>query len=333
MMRRFASRRECFRGAALALLAGFAAASARAELPSAESALSAMGWSAAEAQQVSAGQIVQRSLDPTSPRELASAMAFEITAPPSEVVKELRSGVLVHVDPTSLAEGVLEGEAGVEALAKLDLTEDELKLYAKPAPGDDLNLSDPEIRELGSKGGNVVDLVRKNLLTRYRAYRSQGLAGVAPYARGGGKTSDVGADLRLASQAGKGFEKYVPDFYRLIQSYPQGKPAGLAERFRWRRISAHGTPTTVLEHGMVVPEGAGFALAQRQFYVSRGFNCEQALAALIPSQKGTLVLYVNRTSTDQVTGFGGGTKRSLGTRLMASQLEELFERFRKSEKR
>jgi hypothetical protein len=57
------------------------------------------------------------------------------------------------------------------------------------------------------------------------------------------------------------------------------------------------------------------------------------LAALIPSQKGTLVLYVNRTSTDQVTGFGGGTKRSLGTRLMASQLEELFERFRKSEKR
>ena len=45
---------------------------------------------------------------------------------------------------------------------------------------------------------------------------------------------------------------------------------------------------------------------------------------------GTLVAYITRTSTDAVTGFGGGTKRAIGTKLLASQLEDLFEKLRKA---
>jgi hypothetical protein len=41
---------------------------------------------------------------------------------------------------------------------------------------------------------------------------------------------------------------------------------------------------------------------------------------------GTLVIYVNRTSTDQVTGFGGSTKRTMGTKVMTSQIKGLFEK-------
>jgi hypothetical protein len=47
---------------------------------------------------------------------------------------------------------------------------------------------------------------------------------------------------------------------------------------------------------------------------------EQAMAGFLPVSEGTLVWYVNRTSTDQVTGFGGGAKRSMGAKLMGSQL-------------
>jgi hypothetical protein len=39
---------------------------------------------------------------------------------------------------------------------------------------------------------------------------------------------------------------------------------------------------------------------------------------------------VNRTSTDQVAGFGGGTKRSMGAKLMASQLEGLYTKVEKA---
>ena len=71
---------------------------------------------------------------------------------------------------------------------------------------------------------------------------------------------------------------------------------------------------------------------QRQFYVSTGYNCEQAILGMLPMQNGTLVLYANRTSTDQVTGFGGGAKRKIGSKLLASQIEELFEAVKAKEK-
>lgn len=145
--------------------------------------------------------------------------------------------------------------------------------------------------------------------------------------RGNGKTRAAGDELRTASQALKGLEQHVPEFYRALLAYPGSKPVGFEERFRWRKIDAQGTPTVVLDHAFWMPTGGGFVAAQRQFYVNRGFNAEQAVAALLPSGKSTMLVYVNHTSTDQVTGFSGGTKRSIGSKLLASQLEALFEEF------
>jgi hypothetical protein len=102
------------------------------------------------------------------------------------------------------------------------------------------------------------------------------------------------------------------------------QPAGTENVYRWMQIDAHGVPTLVLVHAMIVPDGDAIIVLQRQFYVSEGFNCEQAVAAFLPAEGGTAVVYVNHTSTDQVTGFGGSAKRSIGSKLLASQLEGLF---------
>ena len=75
----------------------------------------------------------------------------------------------------------------------------------------------------------------------------------------------------------------------------------------------------------------GLAVPPRGFYATTGYNCEQALAAMIPVKKGTLVVYGNRTSTDQVTGFGGGAKRSIGSKMLASQLEGIFSKIQQSQ--
>jgi hypothetical protein len=48
----------------------------------------------------------------------------------------------------------------------------------------------------------------------------------------------------------------------------------------------------------------------------------------MPSQRDTIVAYAGRTSTDQVEGIGGGARRSLGSRVLASQLESMFEKAR-----
>jgi hypothetical protein len=119
-------------------------------------------------------------------------------------------------------------------------------------------------------------------------------------------------------------KKYAPAAYAVLTGYPNGKPAGFDEVFAWTQFNAHGVPTIALVHGMFIPDGDGFVAVQRQYYVSEGFNCEQAVAGIFPVEGGTVVAYGNRTSTDQVEGTGGGFKRSIGSKLLASELEGIF---------
>ncbi len=41
---------------------------------------------------------------------------------------------------------------------------------------------------------------------------------------------------------------------------------------------------------------------------------------------GTVVFYGNGTSTDQITGFGVGAERSIGSKVLSSQMETMFEK-------
>ena len=75
------------------------------------------------------------------------------------------------------------------------------------------------------------------------------------------------------------------------------------------------------------PRGTDIVI-QRQFYVARSYNVEQAIAGFFPVPQGTLVVYGNHTFTDQVTGFGGSAKQSIGRRVMGGKLKELFEKAR-----
>ena len=119
-------------------------------------------------------------------------------------------------------------------------------------------------------------------------------------------------------------KKHVPAFYNTLVGYPSTRAPKLEERFNWTHYNAHGTPVFILTHRLWMPDGDGWALATRQFYVSGSYNVGQALVGLLPVEKGTLVVYLNRTSTDQVAGFGGSTKRALGSKIMTSQLKDLF---------
>lgn len=317
----------------VALAALAAATPARAELPDAQTAMRYVGFSDAEIAQAKAGQIVRRTPEAASERELTTAMGFLVKAPPSDVMAELEKGLLVTNDPGSLASGAIAVDGSTASLPGFELGADEVKTYAGTGAGDRLNLSAQEIAALAAAPSGdssaLEKLVQEQLLARHGAYRQKGLAGIAPYDRGDGDTRSAGDELRTATRALEGFEKYVPEFQKVMLEYPKAKPAGFKERYDWRKIDAHGDPTLALTHYMWMPSGGGFAAAQRQFYVSRGFNAEQAVAALLPVKSGTAVVYVNRTSTDQVAGFGGGTKRSLGSKLLASQLETLFEHFQR----
>ena len=319
-----------------ALCVCLASPPATAQLPATPALLADLGFTPDEIARIEAGEIVHQTVPPASERELTTALAFQVPVAPAELVKTSKRDLLDQVDPNMIGFAAVSTPGSPADFARLTLHPDPAKraqAYVGAAPGGELNLSAEEIAAFQALGSGaappaVEEQVRSALLARVHAYRAQGLAGIAPYARADGKTRSPAEELRTATQATRKLERYVPAAYQVLLSYPNGKPPGTEEVLRWSQFDAHGVPTIALTHVMIIPDGEAQILAQRQFYVSTGYNAEQAIVALLPSQGGTVVVYGNRTSTDQITGFGGGAKRSIGSEMLASHLESMFERAR-----
>lgn len=298
--------------------------------PSADQVLTDMGLSAADRQSVLNGAFVTANLAAVSDRDLAFAIAFLVSkSTPDAIAKQLVAGDLVSADAQVKAHGVISGSGSLADLAGLRITAEEAKVLSSAKPGDALNLSAADIAALKAAPGGTTDAVqqalRQVLLARYRAYRAAGLAGIAPYDRGGGRTTDVASDLRKASEAAKGLAKYLPAFQKVLLGYPKATASELRENFFWVRSIIEGKPTYVLTHILSAPDGEARAVARRQYYASTGYNAEQSVAGFLPIQGGTVVVSTSHAFTDQVTGFGGSMKRSIGSSIMASKMKGIFD--------
>jgi hypothetical protein len=315
----------------------FAAAPAGAELPDTATLLVDLGLSTQEIADINSGKLVEHGVKSASERELTAGLAFHVPMSPAKLVESSR-GLLDKVDPDMIAHGVFSTPAVAGDLAKLTFGEkadSRAKAYVSAKAGGDLNLSTDEIAAFhalgnGAAAADVEAKVRAALLARVQAYQTKGLDGVAGYDLGDGKTRSPADELRTAINASAALKKYAPAAYQYLLSYPNGKPAGTQEAFHWSYFEAHGEPTIALTHALLIPDGDAWILSRRQFYVSTGYNAMNAVAAFLPEKDGTVIVYASRTSTDQITGFGGGAKRSIGSKIMASQLESMFERARKA---
>jgi hypothetical protein len=299
--------------------------------PSASQLMADMVFSADSVKRVMNGEFVTEDLDPVSDSDLSVAIAFLVKASPDELSKQIVAGDLITADPQVQANGEISGNGSLADFAALPMTSDVAKAYSDAKAGSSLNLSNSEITAFKAlQGGDQKALqqqLQSMLLTRLQSYRSTGLAGIPTYDRGG-KASDPGGDLRLATKAAHQLTKYLPSLQQLLLDYPKGSVPGLSQNFYWATYNADGKPTYVLTHVLAASEGAARAVVQRQYYVSTGYNAEQAIAAFLPVQEGTVIVYGNHTFTDQVAGFGGSMKRKIGRKMMESQLEKVFQKGR-----
>ncbi|HEX5065137.1 MAG TPA: hypothetical protein VFY49_03420 [Myxococcota bacterium] len=294
------------------------AASAAGTLREARAVLVDLGFTRDEIARVEAGELVRGNPTASSPRELVASFAFRIDAAPASVVDLIRTHLLADVDPTLQATGEIHGEGKLEDFAGATLGPDAAENLSPDERAAFAKRSDP---------GDAARQMRQTLLARVQAYRAKGLAGIAPYARDG-EVLSPGAELRSMSEAAQKLSPYAPLAAALLLDYPGDKPPDLEETFRWREFEERGVPTLHLEHAFLVADGEVRTAVERQFYVSAGYNAAQAVTAFVPTDAGTLVVYVYRTSTDQVAGIGSGIKRSLGNRLLASQLQRTLEKMR-----
>jgi len=302
--------------------------------PSADQVLTELGFSADEKQRVLQGEFVTAKIGAVSDRDLSFAVAFLVKAPPDQLSKSVVDGALLAADPQVKEHGKLTPAGSLEDFSGLSVTEDEARALLSAEPGDGMNRSTAEHASFKSLRGASATVAREQLqrmlLARYQAYRSSGLTGIAPYDRGGGRVSDVASDLTKASQSATALQKNMPALYKVLFDYPKATLPGMQENFLWVKSVIRDKPTYVLAHLFAAGDGEARAVVRREYYVSTGYNAEQSAAGFMPVAGGTIVLCMSHAFTDQVAGSGGSMKRSIGSRVMAGQMKEIFEKGRKS---
>ena len=305
----------------------------------AEDVLAELPFTAAERQRIMAGELVTTtSREQTSDRELAVTMAFVIHEPPSGLVAEFERAVGYASDPSVTAFGELHGDGSLDDLNALRLTPDgdaEARRFVGATGSTDINRSSEEIAAFHALHDKpraaVEDELKQRLLARYRAYRSQGLAGIAPYDRGDGKQANPADELRKETKASPVFAKEAPEVVAALLDYPRSQPAGVTSRFFWVNFALDDRPTICLTHRLIAARADGtYVLVDRHYYVSRSHHDVQAVAGIFPVAQGALVLYANRTTTDQLGGFGASAKQAVGRKIMGGKLAAFYDRFRKS---
>lgn len=275
------------------------------------------------------------SLDAASDKELSVKLAFHVNAK-----LENAKGIFLdspkkkEYDPTVESLGMIAedgGDGSLDDFKGIKLTNEKVmdKLYLKAAPGSDLNLSKDEIAlfKKCKTHDDVENCLRQVLLDRFRAYKKSGTAGIETYARSK-KEFSAGDELLNQIKAGKILPKRSPVFNKFLLDYPNNRPDGIEESFFWVNSIIDDKPTIALVHRVGMPQDGGFVYMERHFYISRSHNCLQGIGAALPVDDGAVVLYATRTSTDQVSGFGGTAKRGIGNKIMGGRMAENFERAR-----
>lgn len=318
-------------------------------LPTADEVLRELQISDSDRQQIREGDIVTWTATEGSDRELAIGMALLVKTSAENLVELFRDATVFKTESAITAHGRIAGDGKLADFTGLKLEpngEKEARRYLEAKPGDGLNLDTKEIAAFralksASKDGTVPiqkveTLIREELLARYQAYHTKGLAGIASYARTSKQQVFARDELSLATKQSKLLAKYLPTVSDVLLNYPTTKikeGEEFEEQFFWLNVEVFGRPTYVLSHRMHFRIGEASIVVDRHFYASHAYNSLQQGVMALPTQDGMVATYLSRVSTDQVTGFGSSAKRPVARALMGSYLKDMLEAFRaKAEK-
>jgi hypothetical protein len=306
-----------------------------------------LGFTPQEREDLLQGRIVSHKVKELSDKELAITMAVLVPASLADLLDFARSGKVLEMDRDILAHGTL----GADATGDVETTAfqgvgfapseaSEARALLDSEPGARFNLSQSESQQFAelsktfqAKGCEkdphcadaVATTLRSVLRDRLKAYRERGLSGIEPYARGDGRHADPAEELRNATNAAQFVGREYPIIFDAFLNYPKGDQSGMENHFLWLKQTVQDRPTFILAHRILcVRDGLAFA-AERQFYVGHSYNSLQILYGFLPTQGKTLVVYLNRTSTDQVAGFMSGTRHDVGRKMMEKGVREEFE--------
>ena len=305
-----------------------------ASTPTAEHIIAMLKLSQNKIADLERGKIVTFKMSKTTQKELAIGLGMYLPSSPAKLAAFFKRGDFATIDPDVYALGEILPQSGIDAFKRFAFTlkqRDEVRNLLAAVPGDQFNLSAEEINSFAPLREKLADAdeatlvasvsqhYQQILVQRWQAYRKQGLAGIASYARHRANASPA-EELRLAAADSKLLARLSPALQQVWLNYPAPLPPGAEERFFWLNREVEKRPTAILSHRILLASEAGPLIVTRQFFVGHSYNSSYLMVGCLPYRDGSIVFYTHRTSTDQITGLGSRLKRNLGRERIKKQM-------------
>ncbi len=308
----------------LALVVGLAATTARAEGPVNAAFINrvveGLGFQLGDEARVRAGEIISQAQDEAED-ELGAALALVVHRPVAVVYQAVRDNELAG----GAGEHRIDPADPDSALAVLPIPDSLVSELRAARPGGSLHLSAAEIETLrDTPDTGLADAYRALLADRVREYIRAGFAGIAPYARRRG-VSDPGARLAAAAERLRLVRDASVSMDDALRSFPIVSGDAVEHQFWWEMNEVEGKPTPTLLHRILHTDGDHAFIAGREFYVARSYNALHVFVGLFTMEPAdTLVLYLNRTFTDQVAGVGSGVRHRIGRGMLVDEVSAML---------
>jgi hypothetical protein len=330
--------------AALALIAGLAAMPSFAQdahdlPPTVDQVISLLKLDPSVKQRALAGEIVTYEREDSTDKELSVALVALIKQPYDEVIAAVKGNRLFQFNPHILDFVEIEGTPDVSKFQDVGYTAaeaDEVHAILAAEPGEKFNLSAQELvsfQQLRAKATGLDDAalieavneaLRTFLAERLRRYQETGLTGIAGYQRSGKETSSPAAELDAATRAMQDLKRFAPNFYSILQNFPDAQIQDVEHRFYVFKVNVVGRPGFILSHRIYFFGNDFTLLTERHIYAPHFYNSLQLVAGLLPEGNSSVLFYGNRTYSDQVTGFGSSVKHTFGGAALEEGVADLI---------
>ena len=284
------------------------------------------------------GKIIVKVLDSQAASELVVFAGSRIDVSPQRFVDAIRHSARLWRAANIPRSGTFGTPVRLADIAEMRLPPDDLDALGKCQPGDcDVKLTRPEISRLravvkrtpGERRSTAQREFRLVILDRIHTYIRAGLPGLSPFHDQEPPIDPDRAFTGLLSSAQIVSER-VQGLIGYLKHYPhQPLPDGAEDHLYWLETVHPPRPTIQASH-VVISRSTGkepieVAVVSRQVFATHYMNASLAATVLVRTRSGErFLLYLNRTSADDLGGVFSGVKRFFVKRRVRSGAHEAF---------
>jgi hypothetical protein len=299
-------------------------------------------FSASDLRELAEGRAATRPLDTVDGREVAIAGAVRVAISPDAYIRQLRDIVEFKRHEAVRQIGVFRAAPGPGDLAGLTLDADHLGDLRRCQVGHcDVQLSRAAIERLRSdvnwpgvqSTAEANRVFREILADQVARYLQAGDAALMTY-ENHAQPLVVADEFRAMVDAPPALLRRFPSLQHHVASFPRGRAADAEDVIYWSKEDVGPKVIISITHMVIVPVKDGgpvlYAASSKQLYGSHYFDSSLGLTLLLRDEDpgSTVLVYVNRSRIDVLSGFLGGLKRAIVRSRGRSALEDTLTRIR-----